>query len=92
MHKKSGLNTYIFTVFQREKVTRRANKETIKSTFENSPWRNLCKIQRRQRRKALFTFCTLFMASKSAVAILTKKVKYCNWIALNFNVRIRLDC
>ena len=75
MHKKSGLNTYIFTVFQREKVTRRANKETIKSTFENSPWRNLCKIQRRQRRKALFTFCTLFMASKSAVAILTKIVK-----------------
>ena len=76
MHKKSGLNTYIFTVFQREKVTRRANKETIKSTFENSPWRNLCKIQRRQkRRKALFTFCTLFMASKSAVAILTKNVK-----------------
>ena len=75
MHKKSGLNTYIFTVFQREKVTRRANKETIKSTFENSPWRNLCKIQRRQRRKALFTFCMLFMASKSAVAILTKIVK-----------------
>ena len=76
MHKKSGLNIHIFTVFQRGKVTRRANKETIKSTFENSPWRNLYKIQRRQkRRKALFTFCTLFMASKSAVAILTKNVK-----------------
>ena len=59
-----------------QKVTIGANKETIKGTFENSPWRNLCRNQRRQeRRKAIFTFFMLLMASKSAVAVLRGNCK-----------------